>query len=121
MCDNQKLKEKPYNNKLWIIYIILFSTILTPSIKIGNLPAFRIEQVIVVVFAIYFFIGLTLRKKIKKNDIMFPLLYSGFSFFIILSILVGSFKGIKVIVNDFFEIYKIFILNISYNNIDCRK
>ena len=109
MCDNQKLKEKPYNNKLWIIYIILFSTILTPSIKIGNLPAFRIEQVIVVVFAIYFFIGLTLRKKIKKNDIMFPLLYSGFSFFIILSILVGSFKGIKVIVNDFFEIYKIFI------------
>lgn len=108
MVNTQNYKKKSKSN-IWVIYSILFSIILTPAIKIKTLPAFRIEQVIVIIFTIYMYMKLILRKKTNKIDLKFPLTYIGFSFFIILSILVGSFKGIKVIPNDFFEIYKIFI------------
>lgn len=39
----------------------------------------------------------------------FPLLYLFFSYLIILSTLIGSFTGLKVIINDFFEIYKVLV------------
>ncbi|WP_031514123.1 O-antigen ligase family protein [Desulfofalx alkaliphila] len=103
--------EKHSSSNLWMIYIIVFSIILIPDIRITSLPAFRVEQVIVVICAIFLYMKLMLRKKtgINRQNIRFPVLYLSFSFFIILSILVGSIKGIKVLPSDFFELYKIFI------------
>ncbi len=101
-------KTNQYNN-IWIIYAMIFSSILTPSIKIGALPAFRIEQIIVILSAICILINPMLRKKAWNKTTKFPLMYLGFSLVILLSILVGYFKGIDVIANDFFEIYKIIV------------
>lgn len=101
--------NKILHNHLLIIYAIIFSTILTPSIKISSFPAFRIEQLIVILFLVYLYFKFTLRKKVKIDNSYFPILYAMFSFFIVLSTLVGSFKGIEVIINDFYELYKILI------------
>lgn len=97
------------SKNLFIIYIIIFSIILTPNIRINGIPSFRIEQVIVILFSISIFIRFILRKRVEFTNYKFPIMYSIFSFFIMLSILIGSIKGIKVIPNDFFEIYKIYI------------
>ena len=110
MVNNKENQEKlTYNNKNRIVYAIIFSIILIPSIRYKVIPSFRIEQVIVILFTIYMYCKLTFGGKIKKSNMTFPFMYLGFSFFIILSILIGSFKGIKVVPNDFFEIYKIYI------------
>lgn len=106
---NFKKNNVTISNDLWIIYLVIFATILTPSIRLGKLPGFRIEQVIVFFFFMYVFIKLALRKEKKHVNFNFIIFYTGFSFFIILSILIGSFKGMQIILNDFFEIYKIFI------------
>ncbi len=97
------------NNKIWSIYVLLAFIILTPYIKIKSLPGFRLEQVVVIIFTFYTFIKLTLGNKIKITNRPFLLLYSSFSLLIIISIMIGSLKGVKVVSNDFFEIYKIYI------------
>ena len=97
------------SNKIWVIYIIIFFIILTPNISIKGLPSFRLEQIIVILFAIYIFVKVMLGKKIQKINMTFPLLYLFFSYLIILSTLIGSFTGLKVIINDFFEIYKVLV------------
>ena len=107
--NKNRSKNKPNNDRLWIAYIIIFSLILTPSIRIKGIPAFRVEQIVIIIIAIYTLIKTILGRKIKINNPLFVLLYGGLSFFILLSILVGSCKGIRVILNDFFEIYKIFV------------
>ncbi|KUO49305.1 MAG: hypothetical protein APF76_16005 [Desulfitibacter sp. BRH_c19] len=103
--------EKHSSNNLWMIYIIIFSVILIPDIRITSIPAFRVEQIVVVIYAIFLYMKLMLRKKtgINRQNIKFPVLYLCFSFFIIISIVVGSVKGVKVIPRDYFELYKIFI------------
>lgn len=105
--ENQK--QMAHNNNIWLIYIAIFSIILTPNIRLGSLPSFRIEQIIVILFSLYFIIELFLRKKTEKTNLRFPIMYLGFSLIIIISILVGSLKGITIVINDFFEIYKVFI------------
>lgn len=109
MVSINKYEDNLHNNNLLVIYMLVFSTILIPSIKVGSIPAFRVEQLIVILYLMYFFIKLTVGKKIKKNHSIFAGLYVGFSIFIVLSILVGSFKGIKIVINDFFELYKVLI------------
>lgn len=92
-----------------IIYIMIFSIILTPLIKIGQLPAIRIEQLIVFlvlgIISGWFF----LKKEVKIHWSILPLLQITFAFFIFISIVSGIFNGVKVSIRDFFEIYKIVI------------
>ncbi len=106
---NGSRKSTLKSKHLFIIYIIIFSIILTPNIRINGIPSFRIEQVIVILFSISIFIRFILRKRVEFTNYKFPIMYFIFSFFIMLSILIGSIKGISVIPNDFFEIYKIYI------------
>lgn len=106
---NTNENEEILSNKLWIICAVIFAIILTPSIRFAGIPGFRIEQLIIVVFLIYVCFKFRLIKKVKDIDLKFPVMYLGFSFFIILSILVGFIKGVQVVMNDFFELYKIFI------------
>lgn len=54
------------SNKIWVIYIIIFFIILTPNISIKGLPSFRLEQIIVILFAIYIFVKVLLGKKFRK-------------------------------------------------------
>lgn len=99
---------------MWSIYAIIFSTILIPDIRIQGLPSFRVDQIITIIIVIYYFMKVAIIGKVKIKKDLFLFLYSGFSFFIILSILIGSYKGIKIIPNDFFELYKIFNYIIVY-------
>lgn len=122
MVNKMVNKESTTKSKsLFIVYLIIFCTILTPSARLGTLPAFRIEQLIVVLFYVCILIKVLLRKQIKITYNIFPFMYLGFSFFILLSILIGSKNGIKVMPNDFFELYKIIvylgIFLISYSRI----
>ena len=105
--ENQK--QMIHNNYIWLIYIVIFSIVLTPNIRVENLPSFRIEQIIVILFYLYLFIELFIRKRIKKLNLTFPIMYLSFSLLIIISILVGYFKGVTIAINDFFELYKVFI------------
>ncbi len=68
------------------------------------------EQLILIVSLFFLYIKLTMGKRIKNINMLFPVMNAGLSILVVLSILVGSFKGINIIVNDFFDIYKI-VLN----------
>lgn len=109
MTNIKEHENKSANNGLWIIYIIIFSTILIPDIRIKGIPAFRIEQIAVFIYFMYMFFKLMLKKKVKVRKAKFIYLYAGFCFIIVLSILVGSLKRVKVLPNDFFELYKVLI------------
>ena len=110
MMSNKKISRSFVQNKyVYALYLSIFSIILTPSIKIGNLPAIRLEQIIVILFFLYKLINLGKMRKIKKHNNMFPIVFSFFSFIIVLSILAGAIKGVQVTANDLFEIYKILI------------
>lgn len=102
---NKNITDK----KLWIFYIIIFSLILLPNIRLNGIPSFRVEQLVITILALVSSLRILLGKKIRISNSFFVISYIGLSFFIFLSILVGSFKGIRVITNDFFELYKIFI------------
>ena len=105
--ENQKIAPK--NNDLYVAYAIIFAIILTPSIKLSNLPSFRIEQLIVVLFTARIIIKFFHKEDINVKKNKFVVMYSVFSIFIVLSIFVGSIKGVNVIINDFFELYKIYM------------
>lgn len=105
--DNFKAVYK--NKNLLILCSIVFFIILTPHIRIKGLPSFRMEQLVVILFTLYAYIKLMFGGKIKKQNLQFPIMYLCFSFFVILSIIMGEIKGINFIANDFFELYKIYI------------
>ncbi len=110
MADIKKNQKKTIENyNLNIAYVIIFAIILTPSIRIKGLPSIRIEQIIVLLFTANIIIRLVTRKSIRVKKNKFVVMHSFFSLFVIFSILVGSIKGINVIPNDFFEIYKIYV------------
>lgn len=98
---------KSPSKRLWVLYLVIFSIILIPSVNISGIPDLRLEQVI----AVGYFIIKSL-KIIKENEFnlskhKFEVVYLGFSLIIVASILMGSIKGIKVLANDFFEMFKI--------------
>lgn len=99
-------RENRHNNRLWVMKLILFSIILTPSLAIGSLPAIRLDQLIA---AIYVFLSLGYTKRVKKTHAQFATLYVGFAIIIVSSIFVGSLMGIRAGVRDFFELYKIMV------------
>ena len=103
-------KNKNTNDKkLWIVYITIFSLILLPNIRLNGIPSFRVEQIVIITLTLLSTLKILLGKKVRISNSFFVFSYIGLSFIIIVSIWVGSLKGIKVITNDFFEIYKIFI------------
>lgn len=104
--ESLKLKN---DNNLNIILIILFLVILTPDVRIRNLPAIRLEQIIIIFIVIKSIIKIILNKKVSIKTTKFLNLYLFFPFFMILSSLIGSLKGVTVVVNDFFELYKVFL------------
>lgn len=98
---------KSPSKKLWVLYLVIFSIILIPSVNIPGIPDLRLEQVI----AIGYFTRKTL-KIVRKDEFniskhKFEVFYLGFVFVIVASILMGSIKGIRVLANDFFEMFKI--------------
>lgn len=111
IMDNTKKSQKLTNKKveLYIIYIIIFAIVLTPNLRIKALPSIRIEQLIILLLTINAIISLIKGTNIRIKKNKFVIMHSFFSVFIIFSILVGSIKGMKVIPNDFFELYKIYI------------
>lgn len=103
-------ENKTFKNKhVLIIVSIIFLTILTPDVRIENLPSIRLEQI----FSLSVLTVLFIRereqmiRKITTNS--FVRLFALFPVFIFLSILVGYVKSFNIIVNDFFEIYKVIV------------
>src|SRR5690554_1644558 len=112
--DNTYQMNRNNNKNILIIYGMIFSLILIPNIKLGGIPAFRVEQIIVTLVTLYAFIKVLSGKNINIKNSLFVFMYIGLSFLIFISILIGSFKGIVVIPSDFFEMYKIFIYLNTY-------
>lgn len=109
MINLNDFQEPSKKNKLIVIYLMIFSIILTPDIDPGRIPSFRIEQIIVSLFFVHALIKVMLGKPVRINSYRFPLMFLGLAFFTVLSIFVGAQKGIRIIPNDFFELYKIFV------------
>lgn len=97
------------NYKLKLIKLILFFTILTPSIRIGSLPGFRLEQILILMTTIYAVFRVLAGKKVRIQTSSFTNIYILFPIFIIISSFVGSIKGYTPIPNDYFELYKVFL------------
>ena len=97
------------NHALKIVYVIIFSTVLLPDIRIKGLPSFRIEQFLISILFIIVLYVLSIDNDFRIMMPKFMFVQIGLSFFILLSMLVGSLKGIDIILRDFFELYKIFI------------
>ena len=57
MVSINKYEDNLHNNNLLVIYMLVFSTILIPSIKVGSIPAFRVEQLIVILYLMYFLLS----------------------------------------------------------------
>ncbi|WP_208586126.1 O-antigen ligase family protein [Gracilibacillus suaedae] len=97
------------NNNINVIKLILFFSILTPSINIGNLPSFRLEQLLIIIIVFYVIIRTFKRKKVILSISPFVKIYIFFAFIIIISSFVGSIKGYTPTINDYFELYKVFL------------
>jgi len=107
-----------------ILYLLIFSSILLPSISISSgLPNIRIEEILfLVLFPIYFFLN-----KIKPTDSklnLFLKFYFTFVLIQIISTLYGKlFLNVPVGIRDFFEImktvkYGLVVFIIGYFQID---
>lgn len=106
----------PRFNKIdesWILYFITFSVILTPQIKIQGFPYVRLEHLISITFLVYVSIKYGLKSYENAFNKRFVAQLSGMVIVIVFSIIVGSIKGIAIVLRDFFEIYKV----ISYLSI----
>jgi len=97
------------NRSLRLVYIIILSTVLLPDIRIKGLPSLRIEQILISILSIIVVYVLSIDNDFRILMPKFIFVQIGLSFFILLSMLVGSLKGIDIILRDFFELYKIFI------------
>lgn len=96
-------------NKINLMYLLIFSIVLTPIINFDKIPAFRLEQVIVVFYMASLGLKLVKAKEIPKLEVGFISLYLGFSILMLISIGVGYFQGVNVVVNDFFELYRVLV------------
>lgn len=105
-CTNSETRPV---GKMWIPVSIICSSILFPTLRVAGFPGFRLEQIIVILMITLLFLRSALGNRNATANRNFVAAYTGFSIFIILSISVGSFLGVNVIANDFFELYKIFI------------
>lgn len=95
--------------KMNIVALTIFLTILTPDIRISNLPAIRLEQIVVLIFSLYLiFRFIKGRKIVVKKDILITI-YLIFPIVIVISNTVGMMQGYPPSINDFFEIYKVYI------------
>lgn len=101
---NNIISKKYYDDK--IVYAIIFCTILTPDLNNPIIPAFRLEHLMCYGYILYM-IYTKKEFNILNRRIVSILLYL-FSINIMVSILIGSYKGVNVVINDLFELYKIF-------------
>lgn len=100
--------------KLIYVIMILFFTILTPDIKIKFLPAFRLEQVLLIFIFIVVMIKIAMGNKITIYSSSFIKIYIIFPVIILISTISGTIAGYKVTLNDYFEIYKVFLYIMTY-------
>lgn len=89
--------------------ILAFFIILTPDLRIPSLPAFRLEQIFIALILLVEVIvnGFKRIKEIFHGGMSYVIV--GLFFLVILTILNGSRNGYSIILNDFFELYKIYI------------
>ncbi len=95
------------NNR--IIYVLVSFIILVPAISIYSMPSFRIEQLLLVALTIYSLIKLLKGKELTIHCSLFPKLLIIFGLFIIISITNGHINGLSIIINDFYELYKVYL------------
>lgn len=111
-------------NKLNVIYIFIFFSILTPPIQLSKLPSIRLEQLIIIAYSLHLILKTFKHKKVLIPKNKFTIIYFGFIFIILSSILNGYLNGYNVVLNDFFEIYKIYIYSFTFilmiNNVKGR-
>ncbi|RBP69088.1 O-antigen ligase-like membrane protein [Alkalibaculum bacchi] len=101
-------KSIKFNGRLLLSFIIA-SIILVPTIRLKGLPGMRLEQFAVVIGFFCLIVKVITNKRVVLHKSLFPILIITFSFFIIISIINGALSGYNVIINDFFELYKIFV------------
>ncbi|RPF54206.1 O-antigen ligase-like membrane protein [Aquisalibacillus elongatus] len=95
------------------LYSIIFSLLLTPSIRI--LPiAFRFEDLIIIIFLGYIFINLTIKRRYNITFSSRHILLFSFYFFITISISLGIIKGYSNSLMEFTEFVKLFKYIIIY-------
>lgn len=101
-------------NYMRIVIFILFFTILTPDIKLGSAPAFRFEQVLLLLTVTLILFSILMKKEVVLYYSSLIKIYVLFPFFIFTSTLVGSINGYPPILNDYFEIYKVILYIIAF-------
>jgi hypothetical protein len=87
--------------------LIVFFLVLTPSIKLPNLPAIRLEQVTVLVVLLlefYYYRLSRLSKVIRKRSVVF---IAAILVLIITTIVRGNLLGYRIAYNDFYELFKV--------------
>jgi hypothetical protein len=95
-------------DRLFFVYLLIFATVLTPDIRLGGLPALRIEQALVLAALAWGAIRLLI-SKVYIHLSLFVGMLAAFSGFVFISTLAGSLSGFRASINDLFEVYKIVI------------
>lgn len=94
---------------LLLIKLLAFFIVLTPRLPISSSHAIRMEQVLVIGICFYAMVRFLIFRKLTIHISLFPVMFILFSMFILYSIFNGYFHGYRIVLNDFFELYKIII------------
>lgn len=101
--------QKDVDNQIVIAYLIVFSIILTPAIRIMDFPSIRLEQIIVFIYLLNLLLTKKMHIVIKNCNLKFAIMFLGFGVIILFSIFIGYIKGIDILFRDFLEIYKVIV------------
>lgn len=109
-----KLKDKKIGVNILIINLLAFFSVLSPNIYMRGIPSIRMEHVVLFFSLIYLLSKGILKKRLDLNIFIFPILLFVFGFINILSIVNGDLNGYTVVLNDIFELYKIFVYILTF-------
>lgn len=103
------ITERKVGVNILILNLLVFFSVLSPSIDMRGLPSIRIEHILLVFSFLYLLSKGILKQKLDLKIFIFPILLIFFAFMNILSIVNGDLNGYNIVLNDIFELYKILV------------
>jgi hypothetical protein len=96
-------------DRLFILYLFVFSIVATPDVRVPGLPALRAEQGILFAILAWCIYCLLTGKKLKFHTSLFTGMFAGFGLVMLLSTYFGVIVGVGSSYSDIFELYKIVV------------
>ena len=103
------IREKQQKMNILLLNLLAFFSILSPSVNLPGMPHIRIEHAVGILVILYLLSKGLLEEKLDVKTYIFPILMILFALISITSMINGNISGYNIVVNDIFELYKIFV------------